>query len=240
MTFKITQQGRIVRQMDWNRVPGSIRLATASAFNGLNTASDLSQSKLESLSGSNQYTQTGIQSQMRDWLNSHGMPALKAGKDAIVQAQKEADDIRAKMTRSPIDKTDVAGAIMRMEIRQWLRDMNIAKRTAMLADPALNATVALAITEGPHELSGVTREQKERLTDLSIEALHPQEAEQLEVIDEAIVAIADAMRNATMTLQTSTGVTGYEIEEAMGGLSLSDRIVSRLKGDGFIEPSEAA
>lgn len=238
-------RGRAVMQFDWpaaqKRHSAEVFGTLARAFAEMNNAADASRAKLEALSGDPNFTQVGRQNQMREHLKAEAVPALRKGREALRAAEDAVVALRAKMTGSSIDKADAAGAVLRSDLRRWLRDLDPAARNARVATNSLPREAVLAVLEAPAELSGFTPDQKSRLEANAIIAMHPEEAQQIAEIEEAIAAVVSAERAASLTLQADTGAGREEIEQMLGGTTLSERIKALMGEDDESEPeSEAA
>lgn len=163
---------------------------------------------------------------------------------ALAAAERERETIRAGMT-STIDRTDVAGAMLRAELRTWLRGLSDAQRNKLMlqgemAQADMDPRIALAVVEDPSALSGVTPAQHQRLADRALAALHPEGAARLAEIDVAAEAVSDAYGAARLTIESATGCGPGTIDEAAGAPSLGERLRARLAADGITEPGEAA
>jgi signal transduction histidine kinase len=233
------RHGRYVRPFDWpaaqKRFSTPLWPTMAAAYAAMNSATDAARERAESLSRDPNFTPTGRKSQMRAWLDAEGLAALKKGRAALAEAEREIEAARARMTGAAIDKSDVAGAMLRSEIRTWLRNMKPAERTARMTMGDLPREAVLAIIEAPAELSGVTVAQKDRLEATAVRALHPEEADLIATIEEAAEAVASAERAATLTVGETVGVGKGDVDEMLGGPSRMDRIRQLV---GAPEPEE--
>lgn len=216
--------GRAVLNYDWSKASGDPLLLKMARANGAAIdAIDASRAKLERLASDQNFSQTGRQNQIREWFWAEGLPALREGRAAVEKARDKIDAVRGEMKASAIDKHDAAGAILRSEIRAWLRGMEGGKRTAMLAaGDDLDPTVALAIQEAPAELSGVTREQRTRLEERAALAQNPEAAEKIATIEEATEALASTLRAASLEMMRDTGYAPRDIDRMLAELEPSN------------------
>jgi hypothetical protein len=208
-------------------VPASLEGVLA-GYKSLLSIADAALAKAEAVGRDGNLTPKGRTAAMRDWLRAEGAAALRQGVAALKTADDRRAAIRTKMAGAAIDKADVAGAMLRGEVRAWLRSLDPSKRTAMTLVDGLDPSIALAITEAPPELSGVTPEQRERLQTAALVALNPEAATELAEVESALEAVQSAMRAAKKTIQSAAGVASVEIDELLGGPSLGERLAALL------------
>lgn len=120
-------------------------------------------------------------------------------RDAEARAAAELADLRAdhaKLTQMPNDKADLARAVLRMEIRQWLRAMPAGERIVTLTGENADPAILDAALSGPPALAGLTPETVDTVRARYIEIVHPGEAGNLsgglEASEFATAAIAIA------------------------------------------------
>jgi hypothetical protein len=124
-------------------------------------------------------------------------PTFYKAKAQIDLAKKEVADRRAALKPAAIDKTDFAGALLRAEMRDWLRSKPTQKeRDEFIRDnlEKLDPEMARAFTELPAEVSGISPIQREMLAERALEAAHPGELEEIKELERA-VQLADAAVN---------------------------------------------
>lgn len=211
--------GRTVFEFDWKAAGGAEPFpAMARANWAAREAADAAQAKLETLSNDANFTQQGRLNEMKKWFDASGLSALKQGREAHEAAAAAIGRIRAGMKPKGADPTDMAGAMVRQEIRTWFRGLEPEARAARLSEvEEMDPQLALAISEAPAELSGVTPEQKSRAASRGLLAAYPKEAEQIQKIEEATDALMSTLRMTSLTMQKATGYSPGEIERAMGG-----------------------
>jgi hypothetical protein len=101
-------------------------------------------------------------------------PTLARGRQQIAAAKREVAELKSKIKIAPIDKTDMVSAVLRVEMRDFLRSKPQAERDAYLRANAekLDPQMALAIMEVPAEMSGVSSVQREALIERALEVQH--------------------------------------------------------------------
>ena len=110
----------------------------------------------------------------------------KAAKEAAARlraaeasAADELADLRAdhaELAQVPVDKADLARAVLRMEIRQWLRAMPAGERVVILMGENADIAILDAALSGPPALAGLTPETVDTVRARYIELAHPNEA----------------------------------------------------------------
>jgi hypothetical protein len=227
--------GRIVHTFDWAEAQkthgGPAWGVMGPAYSALMDLTDAGIARASELKGDPAYTPIGRRQQMAEWFKANAVPKVKAARNALAINEREIEATRAKMTGAAIDKTDVAGAMLRSEIRSWLRGMDPAKRNAMIVTGELPQTAAIAILEAPAELSGVSRQQHGKLQESVLEVAHPAEAARIRAMEEGAQALASMERAAVLNLIEATGLGRGEIDEMTGALPLSERIRQIVEGD---------
>ena len=134
--------------------------------------------------------------------------ARKARREALEMVQAK----RAELAHAGPDKSDLAGALLRQEVRGWLRGLPVSERTAMLMAGDLDPVAALAIAEGPHHLSGVTPEQRQRVLDAAIDAANPNATAELADLEAAAEVVANAESHLARTIADTAGLGPMEVD----------------------------
>lgn len=230
--------GRYVRAFPHTRTGDQIA-PLAEGYRGLLALADTAQEAVAAIKSDPNLTDQGKRNALATWAKQHAAPALNTARARVASAAQSAEGIRGLMRKVGPDKTDVAGAIVRMQTRDWLRSLEPAARTAMLAAPDLDPSVALAISEAPPALSGVTPDQAERIAKAALVATYPQEVERIEGIEEASRAVADAEGLVVKMLTKALSMTPRDLAETMGDATLADRFRAVLaQADEPIEPPD--
>jgi hypothetical protein len=206
--------GFAVKNFDWQahgtRAPiAPMWGATTKLVDAISTA----LAKAQEIDQSKDFTVSGRASAKREWVKTNAAATIKEAVNAMQMANAEIGKIKSKMTPRDIDKSDIAGALRRQEIRGWLRSLPDARRNAMLImTDQLEPEIAAAIVESPPELSGVSSEQRARLTERAMALQYPREAENISNINAAAEALGDHIRMASEVLRKNLGVSDvYEI-----------------------------
>jgi len=139
----------------------------------------------EASAKSNAQTKKFTESGLKDEIQNHALtrltPVFRKGRTVVESAREEATALRKKLARQTGDRSDVVGAMMRAEIRSWLRAMPAQERDAYFTNniERLDPAVALAVLEAPAALSGgVPQSIMTELHDRAVAAQHGEEAKQ--------------------------------------------------------------
>jgi hypothetical protein len=101
---------------------------------------------------------------------------------------------------SPLDKSDVPRAMVRMQIRADLKAMTPDKLRAALR--AADETMSSAILEAPHYSSGLAPDMYQNFREQRLRVLHPEKLQSLDAANAAVKLTArclDAARQSTRT-----------------------------------------
>lgn len=156
-------------------------------------------------------TPAGIREAVREHAERELTPRLRRVARHLAEARANAEERAARLSPvRPLDPSDAAAAIARMELRTWLRSLPEVERTRVLAesrDPVLRD----AVLSAPPGLSGVTPELHAHLTRRALEDREPEAVAQLGDEAEAIDAVAECVRLVERELRLdSTGDPGPE------------------------------
>lgn len=144
----------------------------------------------------------GVTESVREYASKHLAATLRQESKRLEDGRKRLADRRRALTVPANDPTDIAGALLRQEIRQHILALDPAKRTALLTvDP--DPTALTAVFEAPSFLTGVGLEQRARAEAAFIESAHPTESavlaedtEALQVLELALEACRKEVREA--------------------------------------------
>lgn len=192
--------------------------ALRDSFAELRCTVDKTVTRLDEIVTDANLSDQGKKAAARKFLEENAAGALKKAASAIQRAEVVKAKLRDEAAVSSIDKADLAGAVLRSEIRAWVRSLDEAKRAAMLTvHEDLDLTIAAAIQEAPAALSGVTQEQHERLCERAVLAYNPDLARKVAEVDATCQAVSDMARALTKSLTTgSSGLTELDVRWAAG------------------------
>jgi hypothetical protein len=102
----------------------TVQRIEAAYLEGLNVW-DRAEARHATIKADTRFTPDGVRDDLLKFVLSDAVPALHRGRMVIKKARAEVAARRAKLKVEGPDKTDVAGAFRRMEIRTFLRDMKL-------------------------------------------------------------------------------------------------------------------
>lgn len=205
------------------------------ATSRLEDALSAAYAKKAEIDQSRNFTPVGRTNAMRDYLRDSSVPALRKVLETIEEAEAHVVRIRGTIKPRGLDKTDVAGAMRRQEIRSWLRSIEESKRNAMmnpLGVEEIDPEIAAAVTEAPAPLSGVTNQQRARLSDRALVAQYPKEVEEIAVINEAIRSAASYVRMAREVLHKQGAAAEDLTLESTHGQRIAALLAELPSGEG--------
>src|SRR5262249_11146516 len=135
------------------------------------------------------------------------IPVLHRARTTIKKAKAEVSERRSKLKIDEPDKSDIAAALRRREIRDFLRDMkgNDQKNYFARHGDNLPAEVAMAVIEMPPEFSGIPKSRHDLLTAKAVEAQHRAEIAAINELEEAIVAAESAVETGRDEVRLEVG-----------------------------------
>ena len=118
---------------------------------------------------SGKLTAGGVKDEALQFAINNLVPNFFRARSTIKKAKAEVAERKSKLKVDGPDKSDIAGAFRRMEIRTFLREMKADDQTKYLAryGDNLPSEVAMAITELPAEFSGVPKSRHDLLRNKS-------------------------------------------------------------------------
>jgi hypothetical protein len=154
------------------------------------------------------FTPDGVRDDLLKFVLSDAVPALHRGRMAIKKARAEVVERRSKLKIEGPDKTDIAAAFRRMEIRTRLRELKPNELTNYFAryGDNLPTEIAQAVTELPAEYSGVPQSRHDLLAE---RALNPQFGEaiaEIKEIERAIEAAESSVEGAREEIRLEVGI----------------------------------
>ena len=130
--------------------------------------------------------------------------ALKRGRLAIEGAERGIAEQKEALRPKPADKTDVAGALRRQELRAWLRGLSVDERAEALKQP--NAEIVQAVVEMPAPVSGTNQAYYERMVAAAIENGNPGALDELAKLESALETAKQAVGVAAAHVRDTAGV----------------------------------
>jgi len=157
---------------------------------------------------SGKLTADGVKDDALQFAINNLVPNLQRARTTIKKAKAEAAERKSKLKVDEPDRSDVAGAFRRMEIRTFLREMKADDQTKYFAGYGNNLPreVAMAITELPAEFSGVPKSRHDLLMTRAVEAQHAPELVEIADLEEAIAAAESVVETGRDEVRLEAGV----------------------------------
>jgi hypothetical protein len=145
--------------------------------------------------------QAQIRSTLRD-IRDAGAP--------LSEMRAKLDALQATITKPQFDKTDVAGALARREIREAIRGLSLGDRAALLVGDGADERFVTAVLEQPALLSGTPPELYERALTQRLETLFKAEIAQGEQLDNQIAEAEAGLTIARQDIAQASGLKDHE------------------------------
>jgi hypothetical protein len=144
------------------------------------------------LASDGRMTPRGQQDALRESLTqNHGKQWARANA-SVLKARKAIEAERAALVIKPVDKTDLAAALLDQEIRAWVRTLELGVRQSIvLATPDIR--ILQAVVSAPPELSGFAGDAAfaSKVEDRYIELTYPDKLASIEANND-VVSVAEA------------------------------------------------
>lgn len=220
------RHGRYVFSFDWPgaqaRYGGTIWPTLAKAYSSLNDLSDSATHQLGALKNNPELTPLGRKKQAIAYVNSNATLRFRDAGAAIAAGKERIAEIRTGLSVQ-VDKGDIAGAIVRAQIRDRLMTMDAPHKAAKLRAGDFDRQTLDAILEAPAFLSGVTEEQHMSAMNAVLRQRSPDAVAEIEAIGEAIDALESAVTATRTTVRDAGGLTDDELCGAIGEQTSDDR-----------------
>jgi hypothetical protein len=217
------------RMSRYDNVPGLAPVRRA--FNQALDVHQTFRTKAAEVAKDTHKTAIGKQDALRKYIGAEAHRVVRARKTLEKAQSKLAEKRKALQPKAP-DKTDVAAAVARSDLRGMLRGMPIGKRMGLLladnADPMLLA----AALELPNYASDINDETRRLVTERVIEREQPGALAKIEIESEALAMLAVANRVLENTARDVAEFPNNQIlndflEKAVGDTSQLEADVDR-------------
>lgn len=187
--------------------------------------------KRGALAKDTRFTEEGRRDELKTWTAANALKPLAVARQvAIPAAKRELDQRREKLSLEGPDRSDLAGAVMRGEIRSWLRGMKIDERSQAL-NGDVDPLIALAVVEAPAALSGVNPATHKRLVSAAIDALHPGERAKIAELERALETTQRAVAAAEGGIKSELLVNSRTFSGWLEGAALESEAQIYLRKD---------
>jgi hypothetical protein len=184
------QTSRFIQRWRFDPMPDTTLARLESAYMASLDAVDRIEERTRSNAANGKLTPEGVRDDALKFALAEIIPSLHRARMTIKRAKAEIAERRAKLKVEGPDKSDVAAAFRRMEVRTHLRDMDAATQSEYFAryGDSLPTEILQAVTELPAEYSGVPKSRHDLLTKRALTALHGSELADIAELEEAIDA----------------------------------------------------
>src|SRR5262245_30618740 len=189
------QKSRAIRLWPFEAKPNTTLARLEVAYMAGLDAVDQIEGRTRSSAASGRFTADGVKDDALKYAMSDLIPGLDRARTTIRKAKTEVAERRSKLKIEGPDKSDVAAAFRRREIRTFLREMkgNDQKNYFARYGDDLPGEVTMAILEMPPELSGVPKSRHDLLTTRALEAQHGTQIAEIAELEEAIASAESAV-----------------------------------------------
>jgi hypothetical protein len=189
----------------------------AGAYATLNTLGDTMAARRQELESDRRLTPHGRKESLAEFVRGPGVAALKQATEALDLAADRAKAIADSMTLPGYDKSDIAAAMVRSEIRTHLRSLPAEKKASMLVLGIADEMTLHAVLEAPAHLSGLSDRIRDEVRHTALVKAHPEKAAQLEEIDNASRVLKTALQAAAAVAMDGNAVPPLELDGLVGG-----------------------
>ncbi|HEY7248694.1 MAG TPA: hypothetical protein VH678_32930 [Xanthobacteraceae bacterium] len=199
---------RPIKLWTFDPEPNTIFAQLEQAYFSALDAVDRVEQRTRTSASTGKFTAAGVKDDVLKFALNELVPALHKARLTIKKAKAEIAERKSKLKVGGPDKTDIAGAFRRMEIRTFLREMNPEAQAKYFASLGGNIPreVAMAISELPPEFSGVPKSRHDLLMENALQAQHGPEITEIAQLEEAIAIAENAVEAGRTELRFETGM----------------------------------
>ncbi|AFL53991.1 hypothetical protein ABIE78_006382 [Sinorhizobium fredii] len=155
------------------------------------------ETKLADLRKSNRFSPAGLMEEMKAFAGKDAAPVIRKAGHVVDDFRRGFDQSKANLKVPKPDKSDVAGAILRMDVRNWLKSLNRGELAAVLMAKDAPEEVLLAAYEVPPAMIGADKKFMDDVQEKLIEIHHAPVLKQIDDVSEA-VTIANNVVQVTL------------------------------------------
>lgn len=158
----------------------------------------------------------GVSMALRQGLAKGIVPELRRMSRTINERIAATETARSSLGKLNADKSDVTGALLRQEIRAYLRGLSDADRMRALTDKP-DPTMVTAALEAPDALSGLNAQTRAHVQQAHVKANHGTELQAIDDRQEALGLAQAAVEMAVREVRTIVGMSPPEFAEWFSG-----------------------
>lgn len=187
---------------EWRKDTGMRSITNA--IDGTVAAMDRLHEKSGELRKTGRYSEAGLADEIRKFAATDPAPMLRKGQLAVEAFKANLAQCRENLKVPKPDKTDVAGAILRMDTRNWLRQLAAGQAAAFLLQKDTPIEILQAAMEVPPAMIGTTPELMAKIQEHLLSIHHGETIERIEEMDEAATVVKSTIDIALNDFRTVT------------------------------------
>lgn len=156
-------------------------------------------------------SERGLAESLRKDLGTNVVPELRRIRKTVDERRAAIGEERKALARPRIDTADVAAAMLRQEMRAYLRELSSGDRMAALIDNA-DPTMLTAALEAPPLLSGLTATTRDHVVQAYLETTHGGLLRAMEERREALDVVGAAAELAINAMRPYVGLDPHQFE----------------------------
>ena len=176
-------------------------MPVAKAFNTSLSAVEALMSKSADMRATGKFSQQGLTDEIRGAAQAATVPVLRRASEAVERARNDLKQRRAALAVPKPDPTNVAEAIMRGEMRTWLRGLPQTQAVQALLNDAVDDRMLQAAFEAPAIMSGLTDQDRDMVQTRLVERRFGPELERVNELEEAVTVANSAVEIALYQLR---------------------------------------
>ena len=198
---------RPIKLWPFDTKPNSTLARLEAAYMSALEAVDQIEAHTRNSAASGKFTADGVKDDALEFAMSNLIPNFHRARTTIKKAKAEVAERKSRLKVEGPDKSDVAAAFRRMEIRTFIREMKSDEQTQFFAGygDKLPAEVAMAILEIPPEFSGVPKSRHDLMMTRALVAQHGEEIAEISDHEEAIAAAESAVETGRDEVRLEAG-----------------------------------
>jgi hypothetical protein len=213
------------------------------AFSQLRTAFDTSLNavaaltdKASSLSATGKYSPTGLADEIKGIAKDSTIPVLRRAAYAVDKTKLATKNKRNTLALPKADPSDFSGAVLRAEMRTWLKSLPLAEVLGHLLNDNVDQRLLLAALEVPPAMTGLTAETRGHVVEHVLTQQHGPELARLNELDDAAEVANAAVGVALFQLRREVGfsennASGFDAWMAAASVEI-DREIALEGGSG--------
>jgi len=195
--------------------PGSTLERLQAAYLAGIESFDRIETRAREHAASGRFTPAGAkQATLQSALND-AVPSLYRARQTIKIAKAEVEALRSKITPLQPDKTDLAAAMLRAEMRDWLRSKPQAERDSYISKnlERLDPQMLQAVIEVPIEMTGISGTQRNILVERELQARHGETFTEIKELERGIELAERSVEASRDEVRKETGVDQKAFDE---------------------------